>query len=155
MAHMQTFTGPCCTVSVPLEIRHLIAATLQRWVVSGSPICPLQQMLRAGARAEEVNGIDSLADDAAGGSAAQHVRGWHRPSGLTAALLGDICPPPWPSNEAVQRVRNIDVPPPPRLVPQICCMVAGRIELDTVSVCVVLDTCTVALSFGRSELNSL
>ena len=56
-----------------------------------------------------------LADDTAGGNTAQHVRGWHRPSAMTAALalLGDICPPPWPSNEAVQRVRNIDVPPPP------------------------------------------
>lgn len=94
-------------------MRHLIAATLQRWVVSASPICPLQQMLRAGTRAEETHSIDELADEAAGSSAAHHVRGWHRPTALSAALalLGDICPPPWPSNEAVQRMRNIDVRP--------------------------------------------
>eukprot|EP00892_Ulva_mutabilis_P006311 jgi/Ulvmu1/4051/UM019_0028.1 len=111
--NIETFTGACAKLSRPLELRHLIAATLQRWIVSESPICPLQQMLRAGARAEDPHSIRDFTDAFASHKVAQQVSGWHRPSALTTALalLGDICPPPWPSNESVHRVRNIDVFP--------------------------------------------
>jgi hypothetical protein len=108
---LQSFTKAPEVAHEALTSRHTIAATLQLWVVSGHPISPIHHLLRAGAADPRENlpeGDDNAADDC--------LQSWLQPSGLltAVALLGDLCPPPWPRARSTSDKKPIEVLPAAR-----------------------------------------